>query len=31
MGGHGQHLRGPKKDIDNKKYYTLLGVDNTAT
>lgn len=29
MGGRG--ARGPKKEIDNTKYYTLLGVGKDAT
>lgn len=31
-GGHpGMGGRGPKKEVDNKKYYELLGVDKDAT
>ncbi len=27
----GGRPRGPKKEVDNKKYYELLGVDKNAT
>lgn len=30
MGG-GPRSKGPKKEVDNKKYYDLLGVPKTAT
>ena len=30
-GMHGGHGRGPKKEVDNKRYYNLLGVEKNAT
>jgi len=31
MGGRGGAGRGPKEEVDNKRYYELLGVKSDAT
>jgi len=31
MGGMGGQERGPPKEVDNSKYYDLLGIDKKAT